>query len=199
MKSAIILAGGKGVRFNGEKQFIEFHGKPLYRHVYDKVINLVDELIVVGVDVEAGKTRTKSILNGLKSISPKSKRVIILEAARPLVSVEQINTLLDSSSNSCSFAMPLVETIIIDGYKYPDRLNCRQFQTPQAFNTKMLLEAYEKGCFIDMTDETRVIYEYFNEKPVLYEGGPNLTKVTYPHDLELLDSLIKIYNINIYE
>jgi 2-C-methyl-D-erythritol 4-phosphate cytidylyltransferase len=199
MKSAIILAGGKGVRFNGEKQFIHFHGKPLYKHVYDKVADLVDEVIIVGIDVKPGETRTKSVLNGLNAVSPNSKRVIILEAARPLVNREQIKTLLNCSSNSCSFATPLIETIIIDGCSYPDRVSCLSFQTPQAFNTQMLIEAYSKNLTADMTDETRVIFEHYNEKPVLYPGGPNLTKVTHPHDIELLNILIKIYNINIYE
>lgn len=199
MKSAIILAGGKGTRFNGEKQFIDFHGKSLYMHVVDKVNKLVDEVIIVGIDVKPGITRTGSVINGLNALSSKSKRVIILEAARPLVTIKQINTLLNSSYNSCSFVTQLVETILINDNTYPDRKNCLSFQTPQAFNTKMLIEAYSKGDFIDMTEETRVMFEYFNEKLKIYEGGPNLTKVTHPHDLELLEIIMKIYNININE
>ena len=40
---AIILAGGSGTRFGGEvkKQFLEFHGKPLWRHLYDTVISVI--------------------------------------------------------------------------------------------------------------------------------------------------------------
>ncbi|MBS3992785.1 MAG: 2-C-methyl-D-erythritol 4-phosphate cytidylyltransferase [Bacteroidetes bacterium] len=199
MKSAIILAGGKGTRFRSQKQFVDFYGKKLYQHVYDKVVDLVDEVIIVGVDVKAGVTRTESVLNGLSRLSQHSSKVVILEAARPLVFKNQIIKLLESKSNSSSFSVPMVETIIINGCNYPNRNICLSFQTPQAFNTKMLIEAYKNGNFNDMTDETRVIYEYYNELPELLTGGPNLTKVTYPEDLILLESIMKIYNIKIDE
>jgi 2-C-methyl-D-erythritol 4-phosphate cytidylyltransferase len=195
MKSAIILAGGNGTRFNGKKQFVEFRGKALWQHVYDKVIGLVDEVVIVGVDITPGETRTGSVRNGLNALSAESERVIILEAARPLVTQDQIVRLLESPSNSCSFVTPLVDTIIIEGHNYPDRKKCYSLQTPQAFNTQMLLEAYRSEKFSDMTDETRVMYEYFNEKPELINGGANLYKVTYPHDITLLETIIQKYNM----
>lgn len=192
MKSAIILAGGKGIRFNGQKQFFDFYGKPMWKHVYDKVMNMVDETIVVGVDnIPAGETRSKSVINGLSLISEKSNRVIILEAARPLVSEDQINILLEDTTDSCAFAIPVVNTIIIDGHIYPDREKCKELQTPQAFNAPKLIEAYSKGNFYDMTDETRVMYEYFGIKPILYLGGDNLYKITYESDLEVMKGIIK--------
>ena len=39
MTAGIILAGGKGTRFGGQKQFLEINGKPLWKHVFDKLSN----------------------------------------------------------------------------------------------------------------------------------------------------------------
>lgn len=41
--AAIILAGGSGIRFGKQKQFVQFHGLPLWKHVYDKVFSLIPE------------------------------------------------------------------------------------------------------------------------------------------------------------
>ena len=38
-----------------------------------------------------------------------------------------------------------------------------------------------------MTDETRVMYEEYGITPTFVEGGENLYKVTYPHDIEYLE------------
>ena len=60
---------------------------------------------------------------------------------------------------------------------------------PQAFDYKLLLEAYESGRFEDMTDETRVMFEYHGIKPTLIETENNLYKVTYPGDLMIIESI----------
>ena len=67
---AIILAGGSGTRFGGnvKKQFLEFHGKELWRHLYDMVVTVLpkDNVVVVGLDIPGGKTRSGSVKNGLE-------------------------------------------------------------------------------------------------------------------------------------
>ena len=60
---------------------------------------------------------------------------------------------------------------------------------PQAFDYKLLVEAYESGRFKDMTDETRVMFEYHGIKPTLVETENNLYKVTYPGDLYVIESI----------
>jgi len=46
-RSAIILAGGFSSRFGQDKGLVQLVGKPLIRHVLDKVDDIVDEKIVV--------------------------------------------------------------------------------------------------------------------------------------------------------
>lgn len=198
MNSAIILAAGNGLRFNEKKQFKIFRNKKLWEHVYDKVKDLVNETIVVGIDIKGGKTRSESVINGLNSLSKNSNRVIILEAARPLVTNSQIEILLNSSSDSCGFYSPFVDATLVDDNIYYDRSRCKSFQAPQAFNTKLLKEAYNSNKYLDnVGDETIIMYKHFNINPTLYLGGPNLFKVTYPEDLDILNVIIKQYNIEI--
>lgn len=37
----IILAAGQGTRFGKQKQFVEFNGKTLWKHIYDKACMLI--------------------------------------------------------------------------------------------------------------------------------------------------------------
>ena len=62
---AIVLAGGQGTRFGGKKQFLEIKGKPLWKHVHDKLCKFIsdEDIVVVGVDTEGGITRSQSVIN----------------------------------------------------------------------------------------------------------------------------------------
>ena len=128
-------------------------------------------------------------MNGLKALNEETDRVIILEAARPLVTLEQIQTLLDSKASSISFVMPVVNTVVYRDGNYIDRNKLYDLLVPQAFDYKLLKKAYETGKYSDMTDETRVMYEEFGIKPCFVETDQNLFKVTYPRDLAILESI----------
>ena len=194
---AIILAGGSGERFGSKKQFINFLGKPLWRHVYDKTCEVLpkENIVVVGVDIEGGATRSLSVINGLNYFETKNSdfnKVIILEAARPLVTVEQIKTLLNSKSESSTFVMPLVNTVIKRDGTYQNRDDFYDLLTPQCFDFKLLKNAHDKNTYWDLTDETRLIYEKYNIKPTFIIGGQNLVKLTYVKDLPILENLFKM-------
>ena len=187
----IILAAGKGERFHGKKQDIEFHGKPLWQHSYDTALKVADKanVVVVGKHIEGGITRSFSVMNGLKALSGDTEKVLILEAARPLVTIDQLKTLIDNPNPSISFVMPLVNTVIGRDGTYYDRSSFYDLLVPQAFDYQKLLSAYETGKYTDMTDETRVMFEEYGIKPCLIETGQNLFKVTYPRDVAVLESI----------
>jgi molybdopterin-guanine dinucleotide biosynthesis protein A len=46
-RSAIILAGGSSSRLGRDKALVRLAGKPLILHVFEKVVDLVDEVVVV--------------------------------------------------------------------------------------------------------------------------------------------------------
>ncbi len=188
---AIILAGGKGTRFHRQKQFAMFRGKELWRHVFDKVLQLIprERVVVVGVDVPGGETRSGSVMNGLRDLKGCSK-VLLVEAARPLVTIEQLRRLIDTRADSITFVAPCVDTIIKKDKTYLNRSECLRLQTPQAFNYDLLEKAYATGKYTDMTDETRVLFEEYGLAPAFLDGGENLYKVTYPKDLAFLETYL---------
>lgn len=185
---AIILAGGKGTRFHQQKQFVQLWGKELWRHVYDKACQLIpkDQIVVVGVDVPGGETRSGSVMNGLNTLKA-CKKVLLIEAARPLVTVEQLQTLIDCEDDSITFVAPCIDTIIKKDKTYLNRNDCLRMQTPQAFNYDLLKKAYDTGKYTDMTDETKVLFEEYGIEPTFVMGGENLYKVTYPKDIAFIE------------
>ena len=195
---AIILAGGSGTRFGGnvKKQFLEFHGKELWRHIYDTVTILLpsENVVVVGVDIAGGKTRPESVKNGLEWVHSKGgcRKVVCLEAARALVTCEQLQKIIEYDSSSCCFVTPVVDTVILTDKTYLTRSECRHLVSPQAFDFNLLYRAYADCDLSEMrTDETRLMYDTYGIKPDFLDGGENLYKVTYPKDLAVIEEIYK--------
>ena len=203
---AIILAGGKGTRFGGDtrKQFLMFHGKELWRHIYDTVISIIPKrnVVIVGVDIPGGQTRSDSVKKGLEWVNEVGEgivnRVVCFEAARPLVTKEQIKQIIDDKSPSCCFVNPVVDTLILTDKTYLNRSECRHLVSPQAFNYEMLYKAYLNSNLSEAvrTDDTRLMYETYGIKPNFLEGGENLYKVTYPKDIVVLEEIWKQLQLN---
>lgn len=194
----IILAGGKGTRFGGpvKKQLLEFHGKELWRHLYDTACSVMpkENIVVVGIDIPGGATRSESVKKGLDWVANlgNCKRVVICEAARPLVTKQQLQQIIDSESPSCCYVNPVVDTVILMDKTYLTRSECRHLVSPQAFDFEMLYSAYEGVDFGEVrTDETRLMNDVYGIKPDFLEGGENLYKVTYPKDIAIIEL---IYN-----
>lgn len=193
MNGAIVLAAGQGTRYHGKKQDLLFHGKPLWRYAYETTMSVVgkENIVAVGKDMPGGQTRSGSVMIGLEALPKNVNRVILVEAARPMVTKEQIIQLLNDSSPSSTFVRPLVNTVIFRDGTYVNRNEMYDMLTPQAFDRKMLQEAYQSGRFEDMTDETRVMFEFYGVKPHFIETESNLFKITYPGDLDIIESIYR--------
>ena len=193
--AAIILAGGSGTRFGNEKkQFYEFHGEMLYKIVYNTVANIIhkDDIVVVGVDVPGGNTRSLSVKNGLLSLNKDYDKVIILEAARPLVTEAQVIQILNNNEKSVSFVMPCVNSPIFRDGTYINRNDLYDLLVPQCFDYRMLKAAYNTGKYTNETDETRVMFSEYGIKPTFIETQQNLYKVTYKRDLAIIEEIYKM-------
>ena len=189
--SAILLAAGKGTRYHGTKQDELFHGKPLWRFAYETAMSVVGEkrIVAVGKDVAGGNTRTESVIIGLKSLPADTDRVIIVEAARPMITKNQVIEILEDPFASSTFVRPLVNTVIYRNATYLNREELYDLLTPQAFDYQLLLQAYDSGRFKDVTDDTRAMYEFHGIKPHFIETESNLFKVTYPGDLNIIEMI----------
>ena len=194
MFGAILLAAGSGTRYHGKKQDIIFHDKPVWRYAYETALSVVGEenIVAVGKDILGGATRTGSVMNGLAALPKEIDRVIIVEAARPMVTKVQVIQLLQDPYPSSTFVRPLVNTVIYRNGTFINRGDLYDLLTPQAFDRKMLQEAYQSGRFNDMTDETRVMFEYHGVKPHFIETDSNLFKITYPGDLDIIESIYQV-------
>ena len=192
MYGAIILAAGQGSRFKSKKQFEIIENKEMWKYVYDKAVQLVSPqyIVTVGVDFEGGDTRSQSVRIGLAHLG-ECERVVILEAARPLVTVEQISALLESNEPSVTYALPLVNTVIGRDGTFYDRSSFYDLLTPQAFNYRLLKNAYETGKYTNTTDETYVMFCEYGIKPHFILEGENLFKVTYERDMDIINHMLK--------
>jgi len=189
--SGIILAGGAGNRFGCKKQFCKINGVPVYKIVENIARECLDDVIVVGVDIEPGETRQESVRRGL--IIAKGKYCLIFDAVRPLVSKEQIEILKDKVVNhpSVSLARKSVNTIYdTESQKYL-RKTIYELLVPQAFETKFLKEAHCRTTINDATDDTILMKNVFGLEPLLVETGNNLFKITYPGDIEIIRAIKK--------
>lgn len=194
MDGAILLAAGSGTRYHGKKQDMIFHDKPVWRYAYETALSVVgkENIVAVGKDIHGGVTRTGSVMNGLAALPKEIDKVIIVEAARPMVTKDQIIQLLKDPYPSSTFVRPLVNTVIYRDGTFINRGDLYDLLTPQAFDRNLLQEAYQSGRFNDMTDETRVMFEYHGVKPHFIETESNLFKITYPGDLEIIESIYQL-------
>jgi len=188
--SCIVLAGGKGKRFGGQKQFANWKGLPLWLHVAMKCAKVSDDVIVVGVDVKAGNTRQESVYNGLQYV--KYDVVVIVEAARPCVTSQQIKTIAEyvtDTNPSISYAKKCINTIYYDN-KHLYRDECYELLVPQAFKTKTLIFCHRALRNHNMTSDTEMIQTELGISPtLLFINDDNLFKVTFKKDLKLLKFL----------
>lgn len=180
--SVVVLAAGSGIRFGENKQFVELDGKPLWKIVFDTARVVSPDVVVVGVGVPGGPRRRDSVLIGLNTVC--FDRVVITEAARPLVTSTQIKDIASVDYPSVSYAIPPVDTVIYNGLVLPRR-DCMCLQVPQAFDRDMLIEAHECVPGV-VTDDTFLMWQHHGIKPRLLDGFINLFKVTYPGDMDII-------------
>lgn len=191
---AVILAAGKGSRFGGPKQHIQIDGVPLWGHVKATATSVLPGscVVVVGIDIPGGATRTASVQAGLNHLASKGlEQVAILEAARPLLTRRQLADLVSAPGESKTFTKPLVNTVIMKNKSYLNRDEMLELLTPQCFDFQLLKHALDSGTFTDVTDETRIMWEYHQIPPIFLDGGNNLVKITYPSDLHVIRRLVE--------
>lgn len=150
-----------------------------------------------------GPTRAATVQGGLRALQERGAQrddwVLVHDAARCLVTAEQIDRLIDACAHDSVgglLAHQLADTLktSIDGpggvrvSSTVDRSNKWLAQTPQMFRIGPLLDALAK-VGTNVTDEASAM-EAMGLHPRLVQGGAQNFKVTYPDDFALAAAVL---------
>lgn len=144
-----------------------------------------------------GDSRAQSVINGLEYIQRQldhNGRVLVHDAARPCVRIDDINRLIDETGD-CSqggiLAIPVHDTLkraSDDNHivKTVSRANMWRAVTPQLFRVDVLLPALRNALESNqqITDEASAM-EYAGYAPRLVAGAQDNIKITVAEDLPL--------------
>ena len=146
--------------------------------------------------VPGGETRWHSVKNALDSILDINDVDIIAvhDGVRPLVTVELIGRTIETARRDGA-AIPVVT--LNDSVRQVkgeishalDRSTLRAVQTPQAFDARLLHDAYSLPYQPTFTDDASVV-ECAGHLVTLVEGDPHNMKITRPMDLALAEYLL---------
>lgn len=181
----IILVSGKAEVDYCRKEIVEHYG---FRKV---------TAVVAG-----GEERYHSVYEGLKAAAD-SSYVLIHDGARPCISIENIEDAIAGAKayQACVLGVPVKDTIkLADEKQYaaqtPDRSLLWAIQTPQAFSTPLILQAYQKLLndpkqYPQVTDDAMVLECTMGQKVKLIQGNYENIKVTTPEDILLAELFLK--------
>ncbi|MBW4029215.1 MAG: 2-C-methyl-D-erythritol 4-phosphate cytidylyltransferase [Acidobacteria bacterium] len=201
--AAVVVAGGRGVRFGGPKQFSLLAGESVAAHsvrasrsVAHYVVLVVPEGFTAtdeGADVvvSGGETRADSVRAGLKAL-PDCDVVVVHDAARPLASPRLFAAVVEAIAKGADAAIPglsVTDTVkrvvrrngqsVVTGTL--DRSELVTVQTPQAFRRSVLERAH--AALDDATDDAALV-EAIGGTVVVVVGDSQNVKITEPADLE---------------
>lgn len=148
--------------------------------------------------VRGGKTRQESVQAGLSALSEQSEIVLVHDGARALVTPDIIlrayQTACETDAAACGvYATDTLKEVTEDGVISAtlDRSHIVQIQTPQAFRTDLLREAYQKASEdgIEATDDCALV-ERLGVSVHLVEGSGENLKITRPEDLIFAQAIL---------
>lgn len=198
------------------KQFLDLLGKPIIIWTIEKFLEFDPEMRVILVLPEShmivwheliakykvarkvvttggGATRFHSVSQGLAHVSP-GEIVAIHDAVRPLITHEILERCY-SEAEKFGCAIPVIDTedslreVKENGSHIIDRNMIKRVQTPQAFQAKKLLTAYENCVEQTYTDDATVYESYFGEVH-LVEGDTENIKITFPSDMKIAEAIL---------
>jgi len=222
---ALIPAAGRGTRYGGTvlKQYLPVCGQAVLAHAirafqFHPMISgitvvlaaddqwfdaAVGRLATAVETVSGGETRAQSVRNGLRFIAekhPQTDWVLIHDAARPCLSAESLDRLLEQGlqcEDGAILAMPVSDTLKRAGTAQEitatlDRHGLWAAQTPQLFRLGALSDAIDAAQRDgrELTDEASAM-EFAGARPKLVMGSVANIKITRPSDLAVVEAWLK--------
>jgi 2-C-methyl-D-erythritol 4-phosphate cytidylyltransferase len=220
--SAILVAGGSSQRMGFDKLFAVIAGDPVIAHpirAFERATSVGEIVVVAREDrhdeirkisrdrgfkkvlsiVPGGERRQDSVRAGLDRVNRDAKYVAVHDAARPLITPEQIERAFAECRvhGAAALAQPVNDTLkradaglLVVGSV--DRHQLYAMQTPQIFERKLLEDAYRavyaENIFV--TDEVSAVERLGYKVALVLDDDFNL-KITYPRDLPVADFIIR--------
>lgn len=146
--------------------------------------------------VPGGETRWHSVKHALDSMGDVNEVDIIAvhDGVRPMVTADVICRTIAAARRDGA-AIPVValndsvRQVVGEASHALDRSALRAVQTPQAFDARLLLDAYSLPYQTTFTDDASVV-EQLGHPITLVEGDPHNLKITRPMDLALAEYLL---------
>lgn len=214
----VVLAGGIGKRIGRPmpKQFLLLGGKPLLIHVLEKAraVREIDRVVITCPETHleetrrlianhgfgdrfecilGGASRQESVYLGLRALGG-CDSVIIHEAVRPLVSVEEFLALIRASDDNVMYGIPIPFTVL-KGHDYVegvlDREELVNVQLPQKFDATALLAAHEaaRRDEVAFTEDASLFFEYAGAPVRILPGSDTNIKITVPSDIVIAEAM----------
>ena len=217
---AVIVAAGAGERLGLDrpKAFAPLAGRPLLAESVDRLdrcpwvdaiviaaapgweeptILLAEEVVATKVVscVTGGATRAESVRAAVNDVAEDALVVLVHDAARPLVTDEVVERLLQPLSEGYDGVVPVVPVpdtlkrvsgvVVVETVPRDDVVAA---QTPQAF----LAPALRRGLDGDLAGATDCasLVERSGGRVAVIDGDPRLLKVTTRDDLAIVEALL---------
>lgn len=219
MTTAIIVAAGSSRRMGFNKLLAPLAGEPVLRRTLGafQKCAAIDEIIVVTSEalrgeidawrgevskitkvILGGAERHLSVHAGLRALDPACDIVAVHDGARPLIAVTQITRCVEAAraQTAVACARPMTETLkrcdaegrITESI---DRANAWIMETPQVFDRRLLMRAYETvirdGVLV--TDEVSAV-QHVGEPVFVVENPEPNPKITFPSDILLAERFV---------
>ena len=220
--AVVLLAGGKGKRMksNVPKQFLPLLGRPVFLRsldIFQNMKNVVSNIVIVLDEsyrdeykdivnndkrikwADPGAERQDSVFNGLSQVDDKCSLVAIHDAARPLVTVEEImNVLKDAKQHGAAvLGVPMKATVkeSVDGnfvLRTVPRSSLWEVHTPQVSTKALFLKGFAnvEAKNLEVTDDVSVI-EALGLPVKLTLGEYTNIKLTTPDDLQVASQILR--------
>jgi 2-C-methyl-D-erythritol 4-phosphate cytidylyltransferase len=214
--SAVIVAAGKGERLGSPKQFVPLGGIPLLLwsvRAFDSHPRIGEVIVVLPAESAAtppdwlrgqsvrwcagGETRRESAGAGVRSAEVDSAIILIHDAARPFVSHEVIDRVIEAASRTGAALpiLPVVDTIkqteagqVLETVK---RQGLGRAQTPQGFDSALIRGLHSRAAQAGKSvSDDAALCELEGHPVAVVQGDAWNLKITTAADLELAEWLL---------
>ncbi len=149
--------------------------------------------------VKGADSRQGSVAVALKLVDNDAELVVVHDAVRPFVTVDQITRVIEQARRhkAAILGIPAMDTVKeVKRASLPEdvalitatipRERVVMAQTPQAFETQLLKKAFEdaEGDGLNASDEAGLV-ERLGQDVVVVQGSERNIKITKPSDMEL--------------